>query len=236
MDLRELTQKLISIYGENLLSLILYGSAATGEYTKKYSDYNLIAVLKHLSPVELNRANKLIRKWVRKGNPPVLFFDEEHIKTSSDVFPIEFLDIIKNHKLLHGKDCFEGITIDRKNLRHECESELKGKLLKLHSEFLLNGHRKKRVKHLMLSSISSFAAVFKGVLYLIGEEPANTKKEIIEQLARFIDFNPTVFFEILSARAGDLTIRGKEEILEKFEQYLTAIRIIIRYVDKCVST
>lgn len=232
MDIKELSQQMTSIFDNNLVSLILYGSKACGEHTNGYSDNNVLAVLKRISPTELQKANKVVRKWTKKGNPPILFFDEEHIKTSTDVFPIEFLDIIRCHQLLHGMDPFEGVTIDKKNLRHECESELKGKLLKLRSSFVVNSHDKKATLRLMLTSISSFAAIFKGVISLLGEEPAPTKKELFEQLTKFIDFNPSIFIEILSVRSGDHLFRGDAEILEKFEQYLTEITTITRFVDR----
>ena len=38
----EIISDYISIFGENLLSIILYGSAARGEYVKKKSDINLL--------------------------------------------------------------------------------------------------------------------------------------------------------------------------------------------------
>ena len=54
-----------------------------------------------------------------------VFFTEDYIIRSTDVFPIEFLDMKENHVTLYGKDLFEAIAVDTKNLRFQCEQEIK---------------------------------------------------------------------------------------------------------------
>lgn len=231
MKLKEFTDKIIEIYGSNLVSLTLYGSAATGEYIEGRSDYNVIIVLTNPAPIELTKARKTILKWVKSGNPLPLFFDEEHIKTSLDVFPIEFFDIKENHKTIYGKDLFDNIVIENKNLRHQCESELKGKILKLQSQFVLNSNHHRFINRLMNESIASFVAIFKGVLRLMGINPYQKRREIIEQLAKYIDFNPAIFQEIMDNKEGK-GFFGRQDAIEKFEQYLTELKKITNFVDK----
>lgn len=231
MTPHELSRTLEAIYAGNLESVILYGSAATGDFSKKFSDYNIIVVLKDASPGELAKVGKLVRRWTRKGSPSPLFFDHDHVKTSRDVFPLEFTDIRDRHRVLFGADPFANIAVDSKNLRHQCESELKGKILHLRSYYALNCHRPARIAHMMATTFPQFTAIFRGILRLLDAPVPGTSGELIEELSQRINFNPTVFLDIISARDGNRSLPRHNEALQAFEDYLTALGTIARFVD-----
>ncbi len=230
MDTNEFTEKLKSTYDANLKSVVLYGSAAGGDFQKKVSDYNIIIVLENLAPVEIAKSSSLVRKWVKRGNPPPLFFSPEIIKSSSDVFPIEFFDIKERHKIIAGEDYFKDITIDPKNLRHQCEHELRSMLMNLRPRLAMLADKPKGLIRLALESSSSFFAVFRGILRLAGTTPQPGKKEMIEQLAKLSGIDPAIFLEVVDVREGSV-VWNKKEAFEKFEQYLTSINAIVRYID-----
>ncbi len=234
MNPQELTDRLRDLYGDNLESVILYGSAADGEFHKGHSDYNTIIVLKDLCPVELAKPNAILKKWVKEGNPPPMFFSPEIISASADVFPIEFFDIIGRRKILFGSDAFKDVRIDPKNLRHQCEHELRSKLMTLHSRLALIADRPKEVLRLMTTSSSSFFAAFGGILRLAGARPKLSKKELAEQMTKLTGIDTSIFIEVVEVREGSRIWR-KEEALEKFEQFLTSIESVVRYVDKLMS-
>jgi predicted nucleotidyltransferase len=52
--LSQLVERLKKIYQERLVSVILYGSAATGDRQAKFSDYNVLCVLSQITPAELS--------------------------------------------------------------------------------------------------------------------------------------------------------------------------------------
>ena len=231
MNPQELTNELKFIYADELESVILYGSAANGEFHKGHSDYNVIIVLKKPAPAEIIKSCGIIKKWVKNGNPLPLMFSPNTIKNAADVFPIEFSDIKSRHKILFGTDPFQNITIDLKNLRHQCEHELRSKILNLKSRLALLGNSPKELIKLILESSSSFFAIFSGILKLANIKPASSKKALVEQLATVTDMDPAIFIEIVDVREGNRIWR-KEEALEKFEQYLTSVCAVVRYVAK----
>ena len=231
MKLTELTDELKNIYGENLESVILYGSAADGEFHDGLSDYNTIVVLKNLAAAELAKSAKLIKKWSKKNNPVPLFFTKEIINSSIDVFPIEFFDIKERHKVMFGSDPFEKISIDLKNLRHQCEHELRSKLLSLNQKFTILSDSPKEIIRLILESSSSFFAIFGGVFRLAGKRPVASKKGLAEDICQLVDTNPTTLLEILDVREKTRSWKN-EDAVKKFQQYLTSIEAVVRFVDK----
>lgn len=231
MNPTELTSEVKNVYGENLEAVILYGSASDGEFNEGLSDYNTIVVLKNLSAAELAKSSKIVKKWSKKTNPLPIFFTKEIVNSAADVFPIEFSDIKERHKVMFGIDPFEKINIDLKNLRHQCEHELRSKLLTLRQRFALLSDTPKEVIRLILESSSSFFAIFSGVLRLAGKKPATAKKALAEQICQLVDINPSIFLDIISVRAKEKSWKNEESV-EKFQQYLTSIEAVVRFVDK----
>ena len=65
-------------HGDNLASVVLYGSAAAGDHIELRSDYNLLIALNRITPEDLRLAQAPMREWQRLGHPlPVYFTAEE---------------------------------------------------------------------------------------------------------------------------------------------------------------
>lgn len=92
VTLNDFVKGLQKICADNLISVLLYGSGSSGEFTDKHSNLNLLVVLKDASLGNLKPVSGLVNKWRFRLIHP-LFFTEEYIRNSIDVFPIEFLDM-----------------------------------------------------------------------------------------------------------------------------------------------
>ncbi|MCV4600673.1 nucleotidyltransferase domain-containing protein, partial [Escherichia coli] len=77
-------------HGKNLVAVILYGSAATGEFIPHRSDYNILVALEKIRPEDLRNAHACVREWTRLGHPVPVYFTADELRDASDVFPIEF--------------------------------------------------------------------------------------------------------------------------------------------------
>lgn len=234
MKLESFVEKLKRAHGSNLLSIILYGSAAGKDFQEKFSDINLMVVLKDLSLEEMARSAKLCQKWPQgwlgPRNPLPLLVDPEYLKTSCDVFPLEFLDMKENHRILFGQDLFTNMQISTEHLRLECESELKGKILSLSQGFLNIYPSKRRTKKMMLATSSSLFAIFRGFLRLLKEPVPQTKREVLKKLNEKKHFDTAIFEKILDLREGKYKLKRKE-ILPWMAEYLTTLRKIARVAD-----
>ena len=82
----EITADYKRIFGEDLLSIILYGSAARGEYRYKKSDINFLMVLTENGMKNLRRCIDLIPKWRKRNVGAPLFLTQEYINASLDSF------------------------------------------------------------------------------------------------------------------------------------------------------
>jgi predicted nucleotidyltransferase len=232
--LDKLVAGLQAAFGDELESVILYGSAASNEYHAKHSDLNVLIVVKNSTFHKVGRASDIARWWNRTGNPPPLFFTAHELAESADVFPIEFSDMKDAHQVLFGQDLLQNIEIDHTHQRLECEHELRGKLLNLRSRYVLVKGDRRESLHLLSQSISSFAVLFRHALHLVGRPASVQKEEIFKLAAEEFKFDAAPFLKILDFRRGGLEFKDSD-MDPLFEKYFEAIGKVIERVDALAS-
>lgn len=194
------------IYGDGLVSLVLYGSAASGEYIPRRSDVNLMIVLNDSGLNNIRKSYRIIHDR-RFADIVPLFFTERYIKSSLDAFPIEFLDMKENHVLVCGKDILSGVEIDAKNLRFQCEQELKSKILLLKAGYLKTKDAG-ALKDLLFKVFTSSLHIIRNLIRIKGDTPPYLKEEIIDSVERNFGVNGINFNRILQAKRMDVRLSG----------------------------
>lgn len=111
--------------GANLQSVILYGSAAGGEFHPEFSNVNLLCVLGEISFASLRAVAPVAEWWTRNHHPVPLILTKEELVRSADVFSIELLDMKLRHRVLFGEDVLSGLSIPMQLHRAQLEYELR---------------------------------------------------------------------------------------------------------------
>lgn len=219
-------------HGENLASVILYGSAAAGDFVPRQSDYNILIALHKIGPADLRNAHGCIREWRRMGNPVPVYFTVSELQNAADVFPIEFHQMSVAHKVLFGTDVLAGLKISDKFLRHQAEYELRSKLIQLRRQYIPASMSVDGLTGLMAESLSSFAALFRAVLIIKGIQPPAKKHEIVAMTASHLGLNMTPFEKIFNIRENN-TIGKLDELSANslFGEYMEQIELVIDAVD-----
>ena len=227
--LEEFTERLKAIYKDGLLSVILYGSAASGEYSTKHSNINLAIVLDDASLASLSKISKLVSaRRYRSFNP--VFFTEDYIRNSSDVFPIEFLDMKDNHVLLYGRDVLKDLNIDIRHLRFQCEQELKSKLINIKRLYLHNPD-KQALKNLLFRSSTSVLHLLRNLIRLKGATPAYSKEDAVKAIAQEFKIDSANFNNILAAKNSNLRLRHSQ-LDSLFRAFVSDLEKITDTVDR----
>jgi predicted nucleotidyltransferase len=217
-----------NIYSDQLVAIVLYGSAASGEYAGRHSNVNLAVILKDTAIQSLKKASRFINKNRFSIINPI-FFTEEYIKKSTDVFPVEFLDIKENHIILYGKDVFGDLQIDIKNLRFQCEQELKSKILNIKKLYLRMRDRA-ILKDLLFKSFTSSLHILRNLVRLKGKMPSYKKKDVLDEVARELTVDASVLRKILDAKNKNIRLNNKD-IDELFTILVETLEDIAGKVD-----
>lgn len=222
-----------STHGKNLASVILYGSAAAGDFVPKRSDYNILIALHKIGPADLRNAHACVREWVRLGHPIPIYFTVSELQNAADVFPIEFHQMSVARKVLFGSDVLADLDITDKFLRLQAEYELRSKLIQLRRQYIRASMSVDGLKSLMTESLSSFAALFRAVLIIHGLQPPATKREIVAMTAQRLKISGTPFEKIFNIRENNFTGKLDETSAnELFGEYMEQIENVIDAVDK----
>ena len=214
--------KLLEIHKENIISVVLYGSATGKYFIPGKSDINLAVVFKDLGLEQLKDSLRVVNSGISKRITAPLFLSLSHIETSKDTFPIEFIEIKENNILIYGENVFSGLSVDEANLRLFCKREIEGKLIRIRQAYLEIGLKKKGVEALMKESLNSLVPVFRALLRQKPQKPPVDKEQILIDFCNYYGLSKDVFIAILRDRMNNEKIKG-EDIEVFFEKYLKEI-------------
>ncbi|HEY2893949.1 MAG TPA: hypothetical protein VGJ16_07045 [Pirellulales bacterium] len=225
----QLAKWLAEVLRDRLKCVLLYGSAAAGDFVEGESNYNLLLIVEPLGLPELKVAGPPLAAWDRAGHVSPMLFTPEQLKSSLDAFPIEMLDIQQARRVLHGPDLLADQRIEPIHLRLAVERELTGKLLALRGKYAIVADDPRTVKQLMLGSLSTFLVLFRAALRLYQPEVPSTKLEATQALARYIDFDPQPFERLFETKQSDAR-PGAVEV--QFSAYLASIETVVRAINQ----
>lgn len=227
--------ELATILGRPLESIVLYGSAAAGEFDPRRSNINLIVVVDKLDLDLLHKVQPMVKRGARRQIVAPLFLTAEHMDTSSDVFPIEFLDMSDFHHVIYGSDPFAKLSIGTENLRLECEEKLKGFLINLRQSYLEIADRRGPMMNLVAASITGIVSIFRGLIRLTGSKAPASKKEVIRRMAELYPVEADNFLAALEIKLSAPRLT-RDEMDSFFTAYLADIEKLALYVDRMGKT
>ena len=188
-QLQELVTRLQQACGENLVSIVLYGSAAREDFHEQFSDVNVLVVLQHLDAASFAAISAVLRWWSheQKLRPPLIMTLEE-LRESADVFAIELLDIQRSHKTLFGQDVVTAIPIPMNLHRVEVEHELRTTLLRLRHHLLLSPDNQDELRAVLAKSHHICADAVPPCLDRAGNgTPPEAKPRLLEKAGEVLD-------------------------------------------------
>ena len=227
--LQELVTRLQQACGDDLVSVVLFGSAAREDFHEEFSDVNVLVVLQHLPPALFAPISTVLHWWSHeeKLRPPMIMTLEE-LRESADVFAIELLDIKDSHKTLFGQDVVAAIEVPMNLHRIEVEHELRTTLLRLRQHLLLSPDNEDELRAVLAKSITSVLTLFRHALITLGEKPPQEKPQLLERAGEVFGFEVEPLKSILELRNDD---RHTENLRELYHAYMSAIQRVAHELD-----
>ncbi|HEX5436584.1 MAG TPA: nucleotidyltransferase domain-containing protein [Gemmatimonadaceae bacterium] len=209
MTLDTLVAQLVAALGSELRAVVLYGSAATGEHIAKQSDLNVLVIADRLDLDALRKEAAVARAWSEAGNAAPLTLTTEEWRSSADIFPMEYADILAHHRVLHGEPPFDGIQVDPRNLRLQLEHQAMGKLLQLRRGIIAAHGEQERLVALLAASLTTFMVIFRSLIRLSGDEPPTDYEALSREVATRARFDAEPFLRVVRH------VRGGERLPER---------------------
>jgi len=232
--INEFVERMRTTAGTNLLSVILYGSVAAGDYVADHSDVNLLCVLRETSFAAIAALAPVI-EWLKKQKHRVpLLMTAEEMRRSADVFSIEFLDMRRHYRVLWGEDVLKTLEIPMRLHRAQVEYELREKTILLRQRLLTAVGNAEAKWELLLRSLPAFGTLFRHALIALGDAGTGSKREAAAALAGKFGIDTSVFGELLDIRERKKD-RKTVKVDEMFARYLTLVEQVTAAVDKTLD-
>jgi len=227
----ELVNRLTSTQADNLISVVVYGSAIAAPGNVKKADNQMLIVTRRLAAEDLRHIRPVAQWWRSQGYPLPVFFTATEFKDSLDVFPIEFRHMKRAYRVLYGQDVLASAEVSKANLRLEIEYELRGKLLRLRSLSIPAGESAEELTRLMTDSVVSFVRFMRPILELVGEEPPLGRLATAKQVGQRLKVNTAPLARALQLREEPRQLM-EIEAQDLFATYLNCLTDVIEAVDK----
>ena len=223
-------EEILKDHQDKLDSVYIVGSALTQDYDPKISDINSVFVLQEMDLKFLELLAPLGKKYGKKAIAAPLFMTPTYIDNSRDVFPIEFLNIKLLHHTVFGEDIFKNLDIDDSDLRHQCERELKVKLIGLRQGYISSAGDQKVLARGFVDSIAGYLPLFKAIIVLFGKMPPHNSQEIISLLTDITGIQTDAFNQVLALKNRKIK-PSLEKLNLVFEDYYKIIEQLGEMID-----
>ena len=217
-------------FGDDLVSIILYGSAVGDQYRPGKSDINFMIVLSDRGIEHLQRGLAMVATWRRRQVAVPLFVTEAYVAGSLDVFPIEYLNIQRRYLVVYGLDILADLSFEPPWLRLQCEREVKGKLILLREMFFETGGRPKALRNAAIQSLPAMAAICEALLHLHDSGLPDSQLAVFEAVSRLFDLDEGVFEHLLDIKAGQFKPSARE-MNSFYQNYLAQVAKLAQAMD-----
>ncbi|HEY5545489.1 MAG TPA: hypothetical protein VIK50_05495 [Gemmatimonadaceae bacterium] len=230
MTLEELVRQLVLVHGEGLRCVALYGSTVRGEQVSRRPNLNVLVLVDAIDMDHLRREASVARAWREAGNPPPLTLTVAEWHTSSDIFPMEYADILAHHRILHGALPAQRSLVRREDLRLQLEHETLSKLFRLRHAVLSSGAEPRALLEMIEGSASSIMALLRATLRLAGEEPPAESLAVLDRVEVITGINAGTFRRVLGHSRGDAKVK-EGDAASVSSNYLASVAELVRWVD-----
>jgi predicted nucleotidyltransferase len=131
-------------FGADLLSVVLYGSAADGRM-RVTSDVNLLLLLRVFEPDAADALREPMRLAHAAVQMKVMFLLESELGAAADAFAVKFTDIVARHRVLYGNDPFIALDTSREAILLRLKQVLLNLQLRLRERYVLVSLREEQL-------------------------------------------------------------------------------------------
>ena len=168
-------------FGDNLLSVVLYGSGAEGKL-RPTSDVNLIVLLAAFEREHADQLREPLRLAEAAIRLRVMFLLQDELKPASQAFAVKFADIARRRLVLYGDDPFASLSVSREDAIFRLKQTLLNLTLRLRETYISRSLREEQLAVVIADTAGPLRSCASTLLELEGNAAASPK-EALEQIA-----------------------------------------------------
>ncbi len=189
-------------FADNLISVVLYGSAAEGRL-RKTSDVNVLLLLERFDPAAADPLREPLRTAHAAIRLQPMFVLRSELDAVARAFPDKLGDIARRHRVLYGQDPFVQLQLTRTERVARLRQVLLNAVLRLRETYVRVSLRDERAALAVAEHAAPLRVAAVELLVLSGHaasSPKNALAEVVAGESRFVALTDA----ISAAREGRL--------------------------------
>jgi len=227
--LRSYVKDTATLFGGVVQSIVLYGSAARGDYLPGRSNLNVMMVLATLELDGLKRYAKAHRRWSAERIVVPLFLTESDLDISRELYPLEYVEMQEHHVVLAGRDPFAGQPVDLGRMAMQCEQEIHGNLLRLRQRFVEGGGTIEAIGILLPLSLTALLPCLRGLYRVLRAPIPSAADLLLPDVSATLQVDAAALQDVWNFKRGVIS-PGPMEMPRLFERYVSALEQLMRRV------
>ena len=180
-------------FGDDLRSVVLYGSAAEGRL-RATSDVNVMFVLRRFEEGKANAFREPFRFACAAADVNAMFVLEGEIDLAAHEFAQKFADMKRRHVILHGNDPLTSVSISREALVRRLQQMLLNLAMRLREMYIQRSLREEQCAVTIAEATGPLRTAAASILELEGRGTLAPK----EALYTFVhELGPSDFIDLL---------------------------------------
>ena len=232
--LRDYLKAVSALFGSTLEAVILYGSAARGDFQSGRSNLNVLLLLGAHDGGCLSRYAKAHRRWSKEGIVAPLIVTEQELRDSLALFPLEYLELSRDHLVLVGRDPFVNLQTDLRHLSAQCLQEIRGNLLRVRQRFVEGGGTPEVIPVLLPLSITSLLPCLRGLTHVLGDAVTGSVEDVLGAVGGSLGMDVAPLLEAWQLKVGSISL-GQAQLPQLFERYVSTLSVLSERAGKALS-
>jgi hypothetical protein len=183
--LRQFAAHVQELAGDNALAWTLYGPAIA-EPHPRHAIHSMLV----LRAIDLDMLRRLAAEgpnYARIKLAPPVATTPEFLKTSCDAFPLELIEVQQKYLVALGEDYFSGLKFEDRNVRLQCERELKVLLIGLRQGLLAAAGKEQHLGFIRHHWSHGLLRMLRGMLWLKGSKDWLPAAGVLEAVAALVN-------------------------------------------------
>lgn len=230
-DLEKFVGQLVDFYKDDLVSVVAFGSAVSGDYAERTSDVNLLVIYSDLNIADLKIVAKLAQRWLERRNFAPRFLSKRNLVSSAKYFQIDLMEMRDARVVLYGEDVLAQLPVSAMDMQWQLAHEIKSMRMRIKQQFWRAAGNERTMRIILLKRFSSLIHLMRALLFLKDKPARPSHQEIIQASERELGIDHQFAQFLFEVKAGRKRIDG-EELFHAFDKLMEMIRTVDEHVDR----
>jgi predicted nucleotidyltransferase len=229
-DIESFAVQLAELYGDDLISIVVFGSAVSGGYSEKNSDVNFLVIYSELNIADLGVVASLAQDWARKRRFAPRFLSRRNLLDSARYFQIDMMDMRDAHVVLCGEDLLSTLKVSRSDMHWQLAHEIKRMRMRIKQQYWRAAGDTPLLQRILLNRFSSLLYLLRTLLFLMDRPVLTSPGEIADAAIGPLDLDAGFVKQMLELKRVGREL-SRAELIESFNRLMVMIRKVDEAVD-----